>query len=80
MAFDVMVDGRLETLALSEVNGFLRIAKETVAARLYLDDDERVFILCNDVEVVVTRFPVSLQNLLAFLLQVLSGEVLAPFA
>ena len=53
MAFDVMVDGRLEALALSVVNSFLWITKETTATGLDFDNDQRTAFLRNDIEVVV---------------------------
>ena len=75
----IVVNGRLKAEALFVVDGLFRISKQSVAPSLYFYDDEGLLIPGDNVEVVMSRLPVALQNLIALFFQELGCEILAPF-
>ena len=78
MRLGVVVDGRQQTPTFSVVDGFLWITIQTVATGLYFHDDQRTAILCHDVEIMMTGFPVAFDDGITLFFEKGRSQVFSP--
>ena len=76
----IVIDGPQEVLLLLVVYGAFRFSEVVAPACLHLDEHGTIILLGDDVNVAVAGVPVPLQDHVAFLSQIDSGQLLAPFA
>ena len=78
MRLGVVVDGRQQTPTFPVVDGLFWITIQTVATGLYFHDDQRTAILCHDVEIMMTGFPVAFNDGITLFLEKGRSQVFSP--